>query len=77
MDRTQNGSGSHAANDEALVHRLSELENEHRDLDSAIVALEGTRNGNFLAIQRLKKRKLRLKDEIERLRDTVNPDIIA
>ena len=56
---------------------LSRLEQEHRDLDSAIEALERIGAGDRLQIQRLKKRKLYLKDRISHLGDALTPDIIA
>ena len=56
---------------------LSRLEQEHRDLDSAIDAPEGLATGDRLQIQRLKKRKLHLRDEIQQLADAITPDIIA
>jgi hypothetical protein len=61
----------------ALRAELSRLEEEHRDLDSAIEALERLGAGDRLQIQRLKKRKLHLKDRISHLEDTLTPDIIA
>ena len=60
-----------------LRQRLSELEQEHGDLDSAINALLTTGVYNHLQVQRLKKRKLLLKDEITRINDALLPDIIA
>jgi len=62
---------------EALNDRLNMLRQEHRDLDSAIVALECASAQNQLQIQRLKKRKLKLKDEIRILSARILPDIIA
>ena len=50
---------------------------EHRDLDAAIEALRATAAPDQLRIARLKKRKLRLKDEIALLEDRLIPDIIA
>ncbi|MEE8370599.1 MAG: DUF465 domain-containing protein [Sphingomonadales bacterium] len=50
---------------------------EHRDLDDAILALSGPGVSNQLQLQRLKKKKLMLKDEISRVRDRLLPDIIA
>ncbi len=57
--------------------RLAWLRTEHRDLDSAIDALERDLAADQLQLARLKKRKLRLKDEISRLEDVLIPDIIA
>jgi hypothetical protein len=61
----------------AAAARLVRLRMEHRDLDSAIEALRGTAAPDQLQIARLKKRKLRLKDEIAQLEDQLIPDIIA
>lgn len=65
------------ANDEALLIRLSILEEEHRDLDSAIHALEESAPYDRLSIARLKKKKLMLKDRIQEIKDALTPDIIA
>ncbi len=56
---------------------LIELRTEHRDLDEAITALSGSRPLDSLKVQRLKKRKLGLKDRIVRLEGQLYPDIIA
>lgn len=56
---------------------LARLQEEHRDLDSAIEALESLGAGDRLQVQRLKKRKLFLKDRIQHLEDSLTPDIIA
>jgi hypothetical protein len=56
---------------------LARLKQEHRDLDTAIEALESMVAGDQLQIQRLKKRKLVLKDRISYLEDQITPDIIA
>lgn len=68
-----------SANDDTaeLELELSRLKQEHRDLDTAIEALERMVAGDQLQIQRLKKRKLSLKDRINRLEDQLTPDIIA
>lgn len=65
------------ANDEAYAIRLATLEEEHRDLDSAIQALEQSSTYERLSIARLKKKKLHLKDEIRELKNSMLPDIIA
>ena len=57
--------------------RLQGLMIEHADLDAAIAALLGSAAPDQLQIARLKRKKLRMKDEIERLRDIINPDLIA
>lgn len=62
---------------ENLKQRLAELKTEHRDLDIAIDALVSTGNYDHLQLQRLKKRKLILKDQIFRIEDILLPDIIA
>ncbi len=56
---------------------LARLKQEHRDLDTAIEALEHMVAGDQLQIQRLKKRKLVLRDRIAVLNDQLTPDIIA
>ena len=56
---------------------LERLKQEHRDLDSAIVALEESGRADALQLKRLKKKKLFLKDEISRVEDQLLPDIIA
>jgi len=56
---------------------LARLKQEHRDLDSAIDALEDSGRADQLQVKRLKKKKLNLKDEIARLEDELLPDIIA
>jgi hypothetical protein len=57
--------------------KLEELRTEHRDLDDVIQRLTETSPFNQLQIQRLKKRKLALKDQIIRLESKLLPDIIA
>lgn len=57
--------------------RLAVLRTEHRDLDIAIDALKSMAGRDQLQLARLKKRKLRLKDEIAALEDLAVPDIIA
>lgn len=61
---------------EALLRQLEELKIEHRDLDRAIAALV-EQGGDHLQVQRLKKRKLGLKDQMTRLESLLVPDIIA
>lgn len=60
-----------------LMDRLRALREQHRDLDAAVEALEAAGSTDLLQIKRLKKRKLRLKDEIRLLSDQILPDIIA
>jgi hypothetical protein len=69
--------GRGSADDTALAARLSVLRMEHRDLDAAIVALAAAPVADQLQFARLKKRKLRLRDEIAMLEDQMIPDIIA
>lgn len=64
------------ADRESLLRRLHELRSEHRDLDTVIARLE-TSILDQLQLQRLKKRKLKLKDEIAWLESRLVPDIIA
>lgn len=60
-----------------MQRRLELLRMEHRDLDSAIAALAGAATADQLALARLKKRKLLLRDEIHWIEDQLIPDIIA
>jgi hypothetical protein len=60
-----------------LESALARLRQEHRDLDDAILALEHLGSPDKLQIQRLKKKKLLIKDEIAALSDRLTPDIIA
>ena len=60
-----------------LMHQLATLESEHRDLDEVIARLGEDLPFDQLKLQRLKKRKLVLKDEMARLRSRILPDIIA
>lgn len=62
---------------EVLKARLADLKTEHRDLDIAIDALIDSGNFNTLQLQRLKKRKLVLKDQIFIIENALLPDIIA
>ena len=64
--------------DEADIRRQIEvLRVEHRDLDDAITALAGSSVPDQMQIARLKRRKLRLRDEIAAMGDQLIPDIIA
>lgn len=60
-----------------LKEKLLQLRQEHRDLDAAISALEQGGSYDQLTMQRLKKKKLTLKDEIAKIEDKLLPDIIA
>src|SRR4051812_25499298 len=68
--------GNHSAAQDP-ESRLAVLRTEHRDLDSAIDALRTMTASDDIQLARLKKRKLRLKEEIAQLEDMVIPDIIA
>lgn len=74
------GSGA-GMTEQELRKKLELHKTEHRDLDAAIAALteaaRGSASADMLQIARLKKRKLRLKDQIAILEDTLLPDIIA
>jgi hypothetical protein len=63
--------------EEELIERLGGLRAEHRDLDDAISALSQRPVPDMIQIQRLKKRKLQLRDEITQLESRILPDIIA
>jgi len=65
-------------NDErALRDWLARLQQEHRDLDAAIAALATSPGSDLIQVQRLKKRKLVLRDKIRQIDDQLTPDIIA
>jgi hypothetical protein len=57
-----------------IAERLVELKQEHRDLDVAIARLQADSEADELAVKRLKKRKLRLKDSIALLESALIPD---
>jgi len=63
--------------EEVLRVKLEVLRREHRDLDEAIAAMQERGTSDPLTLKRLKKRKLRLKDQIARIEDELTPDIIA
>ena len=60
-----------------LREQLVRLQQEHRDLDAAIAALVTSPGSDLIQVQRLKKRKLKLRDRIRRIEDQLTPDIIA
>ncbi|MDP2732077.1 MAG: DUF465 domain-containing protein [Hoeflea sp.] len=66
-----------AAEEQDLRAELAKLKEEHRDLDTAIDALENSPSRDNLQIKRLKKKKLALKDRIAQIEDQLLPDIIA
>lgn len=63
--------------EQELSETLAALRQEHRDLDSAIYALEALPMLDQLQIKRLKKKKLQLRDRIQEIEDILLPDIIA
>jgi len=69
--------GLTAPEEVAARAKLASLLQEHRDLDAAIDALALNGNVDQLALSRLKKRKLQLKDEITEINNSLLPDIIA
>lgn len=64
-------------NVEALKTKLAALKTEHRDLDDVIARIAEQRPFDQLQLQRLKKRKLLLKDQISKIESELLPDIIA
>jgi hypothetical protein len=60
-----------------LREQLARLQQEHRDLDAAIAALASSPASDLIQVQRLKKRKLVLRDKIRMIDDQLTPDIIA
>ena len=64
-------------NNSMLIKKLKEHEQEHSDLDQILIQLQEKHTVDFLQIQRLKKRKLVLKDKIANLRNELEPDSIA
>jgi hypothetical protein len=61
----------------ALMQRLAELKQEHRDLDAAIQRLADDPVHDQLQLTRLKRRKLLLKDQVARLEREIDPDVLA
>lgn len=68
---------SDPAEQSRITRRLVELRLEHRDLDDAIARLQRDIDADELAVKRLKKRKLQLKDAIARLESALIPDLDA
>ena len=60
-----------------LIEKLKEYEQEHLDLDQILIQLQEKHTVDFLQIQRLKKRKLVLKDRITQIQNELEPDSIA
>ena len=69
----QDGTGDQ----QTIINKLRQLESKHRDLDDVIERLADDKPFDQLKLQRLKKRKLVLKDEMKLLRSRILPDIIA
>ena len=67
----------HTADGEVLKQRIDQLHLEHRDLDDVISRLASNPIQDQLQLQRLKKRKLHLKDQIAQLERQLTPDIPA
>jgi hypothetical protein len=63
--------------EQELRAQLARLLQEHRDLDAAIAALQDSPGADVIQVQRLKKRKLYLRDRITFIEDQLTPDIIA
>ena len=63
--------------EQQLREQLAQLQQEHRDLDAAIFALQHVPGAEEIQVQRLKKRKLFLRDRITFIEDQLTPDIIA
>mgnify|MGYP003326042613 FL=1 len=64
-------------NNSNLPEKLKEYEQEHLDLDQILIQLQEKHTVDFLQIQRLKKRKLVLKDRITHIQNELEPDSIA
>ena len=64
-------------NNYKLLEKLKEYEQEHSDLDQILIQLQEKHTVDFLQIQRLKKRKLVLKDRIANIKNELEPDNIA
>ena len=60
-----------------LLEKLKQYEQEHSDLDQILIQIQEKHTVDFLQIQRLKKRKLVLKDRISNLKNDLEPDSIA
>ena len=64
-------------NNDKLLEKLKEYQQEHSDLDQILIQLQEKHTVDFLQIQRLKKRKLVLKDRITHIQNELEPDSIA
>jgi hypothetical protein len=78
-DRAKGATGAAMTKEEEreLRAQLARLQQEHRDLDAAIAALQESLGPDLIQVQRLKKRKLHLRDRITFIEDQLTPDIIA
>jgi len=76
-DQTMYDNETFGANDDAILMRVAELRQQHKDLDDAVSALEQRPQPDQLQIVRLKRQKLILRDKIADLEDQLTPDIIA
>ncbi len=63
--------------EKSITARIALLRQEHQDLDASIVAIEQNTLPDQLLLQRLKRKKLALRDQIALLEDQLTPDIIA
>jgi hypothetical protein len=77
MDRRAMNNPPTMPREDVLRVKLELLQREHRDLDAAIAALDAEGRADPLTLRRPKKRKLMLKDQIQRISDELTPDIIA
>ncbi len=68
---------SETPDSDALKTRLEEVKVQHRELDDAIRLIQRNAVADPLQVQRMKKRKLQLKDAIAKLESQLRPDIIA
>ena len=75
--KAQTSGGNDQDEERALREQLARLLQEHRDLGAAITALVTSPGSDLIQIQRLKKRKLILRDKIRLIEDQLTPDIIA
>lgn len=75
--RSKCGDGMTREEERELSLELERLKQEHRDLDAAIDALLATAGHDRIQVQRLKKRKLLMRDRISMIEDQLFPDIIA
>ena len=71
------GEGADGVEETEIRARIEIARRDHRDLDVAIEALRQMPNVDMIQLQRFKKRKLKLRDELALLEDMLVPDIIA